>query len=166
MRCASGCYNHQGYPQKQMDQQAAVKSQNPGNPARLWRLRLARLLAAVYALMGWLRLQQAVWYWAFLKDLDIWPRPLYFAITGGAIGLGFTMALILMLARKPAIHSGIRILGAVFLAWFWFDRILYSTYNAFFMQLPVSLLITASTLLLAFILVRKKDFQKGTANDR
>jgi len=139
-----------------MDQQQEFKIHK--KPPRLWRHRIALLLSAGYALMGWLRLQQALWYWAFLVDLDIWPSPPYFAATGGVIGLGFSAALVMLLARKPVIHRFIRILGIIFLAWFWFDRILYSTWRAFFIQLPVSLLITAATLLLAFLLIRKKDF--------
>ncbi len=139
-----------------MDQQPEFETRK--KPPRLWRLRIALLLAAVFALMGWLRLQQALWYWAFLTDLDIWPRPPYFVVTGGVIGLGFSTALVMLLARKPVILRYIRVLGIIFLAWFWFDRILYSTWRAFFIQLPVSLLITAAILLLAFLLIRTKDF--------
>lgn len=145
---------------KKMDQQAAVNPVGTKKSIKPWRHRLSLLMAAVYALMGWLRLQQAVQFWTILKDLDIWPRPLYFAISGGAIGIGFTIAFLLMLGKKRFTCYYIRILSASFLIWFWIDRILYSTYSAFFMQLPISLLITASTILLAFILVRKNDFPK------
>ena len=46
-------------------------------------------LLPIYALIGWLRLYEALNYWDYLIELNIWPRPLYFAITGAVIGARF-----------------------------------------------------------------------------
>ena len=118
----------------------------------LWFRIIPLFLLPVYALIGWLRLAEALKYWDYLLELNIWPRPLYFAITGALIGAGFTLAWIFLLFNiKVGILFG-RILGWVFLVWFWVDRVWFSLREAFYNQLVIAFLITAITLVWVFLL--------------
>ena len=80
-----------------------------------WRRILLLCLLPIYALIGWLRLHEAINYWDYLIELNIWPRPLYFAITGGLLGLGFTLAWVFLLLKLKISARFNRILGVIFL---------------------------------------------------
>jgi hypothetical protein len=131
-----------------------------------WRRIISLCLLPGYALIGWLRLAEVLNNWDYLLELNIWPRPLYFAITGTLIGAGFTLALVFLLLKCKFGGRFNRILGGVFLVWFWADRIWFSLRDAFFNQLFVAFLITAITLIWMFLLTQKTDLQrKGVANE-
>jgi hypothetical protein len=51
-----------------------------------------------------------------------------------------------------------RIVCMLFLGWLWVDRIWLGTRESFYYQLTVNLLISAATLLIAFVLVRGRDY--------
>jgi hypothetical protein len=120
----------------------------------VWRRIITLFLLPGYAIIGWLRLAEALKYWNYLFELNIWPRPLYFAITGGLIGAGFTIAWILLLLNLKISGIFSQILGWVFLVWFWVDRIWFSLREAFYNQLLIAFLITAVTLAWIFMLFR------------
>lgn len=122
-------------------------------------------LLPIYALIGWLRLHESLNYWDYLIELNIWPRPMYFAVTGGLLGLGFTFAWIFHLLRLKASARYNRILGVIFLFWFWADRIWLSLREAFFNQLFTAFLITAVTLGWMFLLIHKTDFMQKEKPD-
>jgi hypothetical protein len=130
------------------------------NKNGLWRRIILLCLLPVYAVIGWLRLFEALRYWDYLFELNIWPRPLYFAITGAALGAGFTLAWIFLLLKLRFNGFFNRILGGVFLLWFWTDRIWFSIREAFFNQLFIGLFITAITLIWIFLLIRKSDLPR------
>ena len=114
----------------------------------------------LYALIGWLRLHESLTYWHYLLELNFWPRPLYLTITGGLIGLFFSLADFMYLFKIRFAPQYSRYLSILFLVWFWVDRIWFSTREAFFNQLEVSVIITLVTLFWSFILIRKKDFYR------
>ena len=122
-------------------------------------------LLPIYALIGWLRLHESLNYWDYLIELNIWPRPLYFAVTGGLLGLGFTLAWIFLLLKLKSSARFNRILGMIFLIWFWADRIWLSLREAFFNQLFIAFLITAITLGWMFLLIHKTDFKQKVKPD-
>ncbi|MBM3136591.1 MAG: hypothetical protein FJZ98_00200 [Chloroflexi bacterium] len=126
---------------------------------RQWRRRILIAIPAVYALVGWLRLDGALTYREYFATLNLWPRPIYFAITGGLIGVTFSLAAFLWLLhwRYAAVYT--RWLAIVFLIWFWVDRIWLSVREAFFHQLETGILITLITIVWVFILIRRKDLQ-------
>ncbi len=130
-----------------------------------WRRIILLCLLPVYALIGWLRLYETINYWRYLIELNIWPRPLYFAITGGLLGLGFTLAWLFLLLKFKASARYNRILGVVFLIWFWVDRIWLSLREAFFSQLFTAFFITAVTLGWMFLLIHKIDFNQKVRSD-
>ena len=122
-------------------------------------------LLPIYALIGWLRLYESLNYRDYLIELNIWPRPLYFAVTGGLLGIGFTLAWVFLLLKFKASARYNRILGMIFLIWFWADRIWLSLREAFFDQLFVGFLISAVTLSWMFLLIHKTDFKKKVRLD-
>jgi hypothetical protein len=120
----------------------------------LWFRIITLCLLPGYALIGWLRLAEALKYWEYLYELNIWPRPLYFAITGALIGAGFSLAWIFLLFKIKVGILFSRIFGWVFLVWFWVDRIWFSLREAFYNQLLIAFIITAITLTWIFLLSR------------
>ena len=133
------------------------------NKSGLWRRIISLCLLPGYSLIGWLRFAEALRYWDYLLELNIWPRPLYFAITGAIIGAGFALAWVFLLLKLKMSWVFNRILGWVFLLWFWIDRIWLSMREAFFNQLLIALLITAVTLAWMFLLTRKTDLPRKEA---
>jgi hypothetical protein len=132
---------------------------------RIWFRIIALILIPVYALLGWLRLAEALKYWDYLLELNIWPRPLYFAITGMLLGVCFTIAWILLLLNlKIGIVIG-KTIGWIFLAWFWVDRIWLSLKEAFYDQLFIALLITAITLIWIYLLSQFSLFHEMETSD-
>jgi len=131
----------------------------------LWRRIFLLCLLPVYALVGWLRLYESINHWGYLLELNIWPRPLYFAVTGGLLGLCFTLGWIFLLLKLKASAHYNRILGVIFLVWFWADRIWLSLREAFFNQLFIALFITAVTLGWMFLLIHKTDFKQKVKLD-
>jgi predicted nucleic acid-binding Zn ribbon protein len=131
--------------------------------SRRRKLTLIGFLTA-YALMGWLRLQGALTYREYFESIDFRPGSVYLAITGGAIGFLFSMAIILLVINSRIGVRFSRWLASIFIIWFWIDRIWLSTREAFFNQLGISLLVTTATLFWAFVLIRKRDMLKSVSS--
>ena len=129
----------------------------------LWRRIISLCLLPGYALIGWMRLVEALRFWDYLLELNIWPRPLYFAVTGAAIGASFTLAWVFLLLKLKVSGFFSRVLGGVFLLWFWIDRIWFSMREAFFNQLLIAFLITTVTLAWTFFLTQKINLPRKEA---
>lgn len=125
-----------------------------------WRRTILIALLGIYALMGLLRLRGALTFQDYFITLNIWPRPIYLAITGGMIGFAFTLAVFLLLFNWRYAYKYARWLAVVFLLWFWADRIWLSMREAFFNQLEIGLLITLVTFIWAFTLIRRNDLHE------
>lgn len=119
-----------------------LNTKKPGG----WKRWLLFLMLLPYTLLGWLRMGVALRQWHYLVKLGVWPRPLYFVLSGGLIGLVFTIACLVLLIRKPFEIIAVRAAGWLFLAWFWVDRIWLGTRESFYTQLAVAILITVFTL--------------------
>ena len=119
-----------------------------------WRRTAALLMAIIYASTGWLRLYNGMRFRAYLTSLEVWPDPLYQAISGGLIGAVFTIAGFLTLIRHAQSAVFTRLAGLVFLAWLWADRVFLSDLPSFLNLLPVSVLISLATLVWMFFLIR------------
>jgi hypothetical protein len=139
-------------------------TQHPGNPRKKagWRGRTALGLMAILAGFGWLRLYNAVRLYDYLSALNLWPSPLYLAISGAGMGLVFSAAGWLWVWRSPHAVRAVRVAGVLFLAWFWADRIWLSTPDRFLDLLAISLITSLAIVLLMTILV---DNKKGCAGD-
>ena len=121
---------------------------------------LAVLCLAPYALLGWLRFSQGLVYRDYLSELKIWPGPQYIIFSGLAIGIGFSLLIMVLLLRSRFAPPFTRIVCMLFLGWLWVDHIWLGTREAFHYQLAVNGLISAVTLLIAFVLVRSRDYHR------
>jgi hypothetical protein len=130
------------------------------NKLRRWRRRILIAMPAAYALVGWLRLHGALTYREYFTTLNLWPGAIYLAISGGLIGITFSIAALLWLFQWQYAALYTRVLASAFLLWFWVDRIWLSMREAFFHQLETGILITLATIFWGFILVRRKDLQQ------
>jgi hypothetical protein len=119
---------------------------------------LAALCLAPYALLGWLRFSQGLAYRDYLTTLALWPGPQYIILSGLAIGVSFSLLMLALLLRTRFAPPLARIVCMLFLGWLWVDRIWLGTRESFYYQLTVNLLISAATLLIAFVLVRGRDY--------
>jgi len=122
-----------------------------------WRRITALSIAFFYALMGWVRLRESIRYYSYLQSIQLYPGPLYIAISGSAAGAVFTAAFFLILFRSRIAPFYARIVSLVYIAWWWADRIWLGRPEAFERQVFLTTLVTLVTLIFAFILVRKKD---------
>ncbi len=135
------------------------------NSAAKTRRITAAFLVFWYALLGWLRLVEALKNQEYLLALQVWPRPLYLIASGLALGVGFSLAFLLVIFRVKFAPIYFRILAMVFLGWLWFDRAWLGTRAAFFNQLGFTILISVITLAITFLLVRNEDYFRKDNHD-
>ena len=102
---------------------------------RYW---ISAFFLTLYALVGWLRLYQTLLYWYYFLELGLWPHPIYLAVSGGAIGIGYSLALIFHLARFKHTARYIRFLGILLIVWVWIDRIWIGMRDSFIFLLPIT----------------------------
>jgi hypothetical protein len=121
---------------------------------------ISAISIALYALIGWLRFQQTLLYWYYLIELDLWPHPIYLAISGGLIGTGYSLAFIFHVIRYKFTHQYIRVLGLILIVWIWIDRIWIGMRDSFVPLLPITILITICTIGLDVFFIRKIKYGK------
>ena len=124
---------------------------------RYW---ISAFLLTLYALIDWLRLQQTLLYWYYFLELGLWPHPIYLALSGSAIGISYSLALIFHLARFKYTARYIRFLGILLIVWIWIDRIWIGIRDSFTSLLPITIIITGCTIGLDLLLVRKTEYKK------
>jgi hypothetical protein len=124
---------------------------------RYW---ISAFFLLLYALVGWLRLQQTLLYWYYFLELGLWPHPLYFAVSGSTIGIGYSLALTFHLSRFKNTARYIRFLGIFLIIWIWIDRIWIGMRDSFISLLPITIIITSWTIGLDLLLVRKIKYIK------
>ena len=127
--------------------------------ARRWYW-IAAFMLMLYALIGWLRLQQTLLYWYYFLELNLWPHPLYLTVSGGMIGIGYGLALVFHLFRFKHTALYIRIVGILLISWIWIDRIWIGRRTSFIALLPITMLITFCTIGLDLLFTRKIEYQK------
>ena len=131
----------------------------------LRRYWISAFFLFLYALIGWLRLQQTLLYWYYFLELGLWPHPLYFAVSGGIIGAGYSLALIFHFARFKYTARYIRFLGIFLIIWIWVDRIWIGIRDTFISLLPITIIITSCTIGLDLLLVRKIEYIKKKSQE-
>lgn len=136
------------------------EEENSSPTPNTFRRILATLCLAPYALLGWLRFSQGLAYRDYLDTLALWPGPQYIILSGLAIGIGFSLLILVLLLRARFAPPLARMICMLFLGWLWTDHIWLGTREAFHYQLVVNVLISAVTLLIAFGLVRGRDYHR------
>ena len=135
-----------------------IEEENTLPAPNTFRRILAILCLAPYALLGWLRFSQGLAYRDYLTALALRPGPRYVILSGLAIGIGFSLLILVLLLRVRFAPPLARIICMLFLGWLWADPIWLGTREAFHYQLAINVLISAVTLVIAFVLVRDRDF--------
>jgi len=133
-----------------------MKADNPRKTRRIYLLTTAILV--IPAAAGWMRFQQALRHWYYLIDLNVWPRPIYFAVSGGLIGIGYSLALIFHFLKLRFTEVYLRILGITLILWLWVDRIFVGIRESFRLLLPVTILITLFVISFDVFLFRKNSY--------
>jgi FtsH-binding integral membrane protein len=153
---------------KHMDPLANTQSpEEKPQSRRLSAWRIATIFCLFwYALLGWLRFAAARSYQSYFTELHVWPNATYIIASGLAIGVGFSLALVLVILRVKFTPIYMHLLGILFLAWLWFDHTWLGTRTAFYTQAAISILITLITLTVMFVLVRKEDYIQETPDER
>ena len=133
------------------------------HPKRLhW---LTAFATAGISAVGWMRFQQTLRHWFYLIDINLWPHPIYLAITGGLIGIGFSLGLILHLTANPHTNQFLRILCVILVVWLWVDRIFIGMRESFTILLASTLLITICLVLLDQLVFQKVVYKSKKADD-
>jgi len=126
---------------------------------------LTALALTILATVGWMRFQQSLHHWYYLIGLKLWPHPLYLAISGGLIGIGYSLALIFHLARKSFTPFYLRVLGITLLIWLWIDRIFIGMRDSFYLLLTGTILITVVMIALDIFIFHKNRYPEKEDND-
>ena len=100
----------------------------------------------VIATIGWMRFQQALRHWYYLIDLAVWPPPIYFAVSGGMMGILFGLGLIFHLTQQTFTALYVRIISVLLIVWVWTDRIFLTNQDYLKQLLAGTIFITACTL--------------------
>lgn len=140
-----------------------MKADNPRKTRRIYWLTTGILV--IPAAAGWMRFQQALRHWYYLINLNIWPRPIYFAVSGGLIGISYSLALIFHFLNLRFTSVYQRILGITFIIWLWVDRIFISIRESFRLLLPGTILITLFVISFDVFLYRKKSYLTKASNN-
>jgi hypothetical protein len=78
------------------------------------------LMLSVY---GWLRFQQSLALWEILIQIEIWPGPLYLAISGAAWGTMGLIAVLALFFRLTWAIQYTKVIVLLMAVWYWFDRL-------------------------------------------
>jgi hypothetical protein len=95
-------------------------SQGKRRPISFLLLVFALLLMSIY---GWLRFQQSLILWNTLIEIEVWPGPLYLAISGAAWGMIGIITAIGLFLRQAWAWRLTRFAVFVIAIWYWFDRL-------------------------------------------
>ena len=131
---------------------------------RSFLLKLLVLAYLLLSLMGWLRLEQALQYWGFLKELGVFPGPFYIAFGGavwGAAGLACALALWLRRPFAPLLAYTAALFCTL---WYWADRLFLAQNSLANLNWPFALGVNLLLLLFIFLVLalpRQKKFFKS-----
>jgi hypothetical protein len=123
------------------------KKKKRRRPFLQWILILGFLLAAIY---GWLRFQQSLMLWDALILIEIWPGPMYLAISGAVWGLVTLVTGLGMLLRQYWAWQAARYVVVTLAAWFWFDRLVLAQSEAARTNQPFMALLTVLVAVFTF----------------
>ncbi len=132
----------------------------PVRPVRYHRTLGYRLLVyglVLFGIMGWLRVGQTIGLWQMLTAVDVWPGPVYLAVSGTLWGLaGFVAAVGLWFRFRWS--RAFAIAAALFIAVsYWVDRLFVVRSSAARVTMPFAAALTLA--LLAYTLVTLRAWQ-------
>ncbi len=111
--------------------------------SRTFDLKVLVFLLLLVSVNGWLRLQQAVFYWNTLNQVEIAVPPLYLAISGAVFGIAMLSAAIWLWSGLAHYRLFVSTVVVAFSLWYWIDRITLTQNSAAQTNWPFALLVTA-----------------------
>ena len=125
----------------------------------------AAVVMIFIATIGWMRFQQALRHWYYLINLGVWPPPLYQAVSGGLIGISFSLGLIFHILKRPFTISYLRVINALLFVWLWIDRIFIAIRDYFLLRLAGTISISVCLLCVDILLYRKITYPTKKVED-
>lgn len=125
----------------------------------------AAVVMIFIATIGWMRFQQALRHWYYLINLGVWPPPLYQAVSGGLIGISFSLGLIFHILKRPFTISYLRVINALLFVWLWIDRIFIAIRDYFLLRLAGTISISVCLLCVDILLYRKITYPTMKVED-
>jgi len=126
---------------------------------------IAALAMIVIATIGWMRFQQALRHWYYLLDLGVWPPPVYQAVSGGLMGITFSLGLFFHFLKRPFTISYLRISNAILFVWLWIDRIFIGIRNYFLLFLAGTILISLCLFCMDVLIYRNITYPQIEVKD-
>jgi hypothetical protein len=125
----------------------------------------AAVVMIFIATIGWMRFQQALRHWYYLINLGVWPPPVYQAVSGGLIGISFSLGLIFHILKRPFTISYLRVINALLFVWLWIDRIFIAIRDYFLLRLAGTISISVCLLCVDILLYRKITYPTMKVED-
>ncbi len=126
-------------------------------PKRSFWLKVLVAGLLIFSAAGWLRLQQSLAEWNFLKEAGLRPGPLYLALTGGLTGVGGLAAGVgVWLRRRWGFHLT-RVFIPAWQAWNWADRLWLAQTETARIGWPFALGATLVVLLFVFAVLSEEE---------
>jgi len=119
---------------------------------------ISTIILIAIATVGWMRFQQALRHWYYLIDLGVWPPPLYFAVSGGLIGILYSLGLVFHIAGQAITPLYVKIITGLLILWLWADRIFFTNQDYFNQLLAGTIFFTVCLLVIGLLLFRKKFY--------
>lgn len=140
-----------------MNQLNSLSSQKSKRPFWLVTLILAFLLLS---LMGWLRTEQVILQRRFLATLELYPGPIYIAVSGAIWGIGGLLSSLGLWLRKKWSRTISLMITLLFTAWYWIDEFLFSPLSASRPNLLFRIAVTIISLSYIFIVLFHPHYRR------
>ncbi len=128
---------------------SAVQVESRRQSRRSFWLKVLVVGLLIFSAAGWLRLEQSLAEWDFLREAGLRPGPLYLALTGGLTGAGGLVAGVGVWLRRRWAFAFTRVFMVAWQAWSWIDRLWLAQVKTARVSWPFAL--AASLLILLFV---------------
>lgn len=133
-------------------------------PKRSFWLKVLVAGMLIFSATGWLRLQQSLAEWNFLREIGLQPGPLYLALTGGLTGACGLAAGVGVWLRQRWAFTFTRVFIVAWQAWSWIDRLWLAQVETARVSWPFSLGATLLVLLFVFAVLSEEERLLNEAN--
>lgn len=120
-------------------------------PKRPFILKVLVFSLVFISFIGWLRVQQSLYQWAWLVRFQIYPGPLYTVASGAVVGISSLVgAMALWWYLSWGIWFGRILIGLLTLGW-WLDYLVFAQATTAWTNLPFRVLLSILYLTFAYL---------------